>query len=86
MLVAPAMATAAALCLAWNIIFFITKWKFLEFTRRFMRPPLGFMRRFMRKVYAEVYAVAHRCGELPLRGFAPLRDRLILGPGIYAIR
>ena len=50
-----------------DTMFYIINYKFLEFMRRFMRSPLEFMRRFMREVYAEVYAVAHRCGELPLR-------------------
>ena len=35
-----------------------------------MRPPLGFMRRFMREVYAEVYAVAHRCGKISAEFFS----------------
>ena len=41
--------------------------------RRFMRPSLG----FMREVYAEVYAVAHRCGKILAETFF---DRIFFRP------
>ena len=53
--------------------------------RRFMRPPLGFMRRFMREVYAEVYAEVYvevYVDLLTLNGRLPLEDSSVFDDSV----